>query len=578
MLDIEYTNDKNSNQTILKTSLHGKVLLTTPQLNKGTAFTDEERKSFKLQGKLPIAVETLEQQVMRAYGQISSYHDKLNKNIYLNELHDANQVLFYKLVSEHLSEMLPIIYTPIVGTAVKKFSRDYRHPRGIYLSYPERENMESILMNRSNPNIDLIVVTDGEGVLGIGDQGVGGMDIPIAKLMVYCLCGGIDPLNTLPIHLDVGTNNEDLLNDPMYLGWRHPRISGAEYDDFVEQFVTTVKKLFPSVFLHWEDFGRENARRNLERFQDKICTFNDDMQGTGVVTLSAILAAVRANHQKITEQRIVVFGAGTAGTGIADQIRDAMVHEGLTKDEANKNFWLLDRPGLLMKNTDGITSYQAMYARDKTEVADWQLNDASYIGLEDVICNIKPTILIGCSAVAGAFTENCIREMAKHTERPIILPLSNPTERCEAQPQELYEWTEGKVLIATGSPFDPITYKGETYRIAQCNNALVFPGIGLGLIVSKATCLSDECLWRACTALSHFAPIRQDPLAPLLPELQQAKSVAHQIAIAVAEQVNKEGHANVNLNGNITKIIDDYMWEPKYFPYYYRPEKLDDFK
>lgn len=572
MLDIEYAKDENTHQSILKTSLQGKLLLTTPQLNKGTAFTDDERSQFKLQGKLPIAVETLDQQVLRAYAQISAYHDALNKNIYLNELHDSNQILFYRLVSDYLAEMLPIIYTPIVGAAVKKFSHDYRHPRGIYLSYPEHDKMEEILQNRSNPNIDLIVVTDGEGVLGIGDQGVGGMDIPIAKLMVYSLCGGIDPLHTLPIHLDVGTNNEDLLNDPMYLGWRHPRISGNEYDAFIEKFVATVKKLFPQVFLHWEDFGRENARRNLERFQDKICTFNDDMQGTGVVTLSAILAAVRASGTKITEQRIVVFGAGTAGTGIADQIRDAMVHEGLAPDVANQQFYLLDKPGLLLTETTGITTYQAPYAKQQDEIASWQITDPNYIGLEDVIRNVKPTILIGCSAVAGAFTESCIREMAKHTEHPIILPLSNPTDRCEAHPEALYEWTEGKVLIATGSPFDPITYNGKTYRIAQCNNALVFPGIGLGLIVSKAKALSDESLWRACTTLSHFAPVRQDLTAPLLPDLQQARNVAQQVAVAIVEQVATEGNAGIEISQDIRTAIQDYMWEPKYLRYHYRPE------
>ena len=570
MLDIDYKKDKKTGKTNLETSLCGKLLLTTPQLNKGTAFTHEEREQFKLAGKLPMAVETLEQQMLRAYGQYSSYNDNLNKNIYLNELHDSNQVLFYKLVSEHLSEMLPMIYTPIVGTAVKKFSRDFRHPRGLYISYPDRDRMEEILSNRSNPNIDLIVVTDGEGVLGIGDQGVGGMDIPIAKLMVYGLCGGIDPLHTLPVHLDVGTNNKELLDDPMYLGWRNERVSGRDYDSFIDQFVSTVKKLFPQVFLHWEDFGRENARHNLERFRDSICTFNDDMQGTGVVTLSAILAAVRANSQSITEQQIVVFGAGTAGTGIADQIRDAMVHEGLSIEEANKRFWLLDRPGLLLNDSEGLTRYQSIYAHTSEEIADWALVESDYIGLADVVKNVKPTILIGCSAVAGAFTQEIIRNMAAHVEHPIILPLSNPTERCEAQPEDLYNWTDGKVLIATGSPFDPVEYNGEKYRIAQCNNALVFPGIGLGLIAVKAKALSDESLWRACTALSRFAPIRQNNIAPLLPDLNMARQVAKQIAVAVAEQASKEGNAQINVNENLNDLIDDNMWQADYLPYRYR--------
>jgi len=573
MLDIQYIKNPSTNQMTLLTSIQGKALLTTPQLNKGTAFTEQERIAFMLQGKLPIAVESLDQQVIRAYGQFNAYQNTINKNIYLNELHDSNQVLFYKLVSEHLSEMLPIIYTPIVGTAVKKFSRDYRHPRGIYISYPEIEHIESILKNRSNPNIDLIVVTDGEGVLGIGDQGVGGMDIPIAKLMVYSLCGGINPLNTLPIHLDVGTNNNDLLEDPMYLGWRHQRIAGAEYDNFIEQFVATVKKLFPQVFLHWEDFGRSNARRNLERFQNRICTFNDDMQGTGVVTLSAILAAVRACNSKITHQRVVVFGGGTAGTGIADQIRDAMVHEGLSLEQANQNFWMLDKPGLLFKDSEGLTNYQEVYARDRNETAGWHIENPNHIQLLDVVANVKPTILIGCSAVTGAFTENIIREMTKHTTRPIILPLSNPTECCEACPEDLYQWTDGKVLIATGSPFEPIQYNGITYKIAQCNNALVFPGVGLGLIVTKAKKLSNESLWHACTALSHFAPIRHDPMAPLLPDLQQARLVAEQIALAVANQVIAENNTNANLPENLNQTIHDTMWQPEYLPYQYRSLK-----
>ncbi len=570
MLDIEYQKDHDSNQKILYTSLQGKALLSTPQLNKGTAFTVEERIAFKLQGKLPVAIETLEQQVIRAYSQFQAYQNNLNKNIYLNDLHDTNQVLFYRLVSEHLSEMLPIIYTPIVGTAVKKFSHDFRRSRGIYLSYPERGNMEVSLRNRSNPDIDLIVVTDGETVLGIGDQGIGGMDIPIAKLMVYSLCGGIDPIHTLPIHLDVGTNNAELLNDPLYLGWRHPRITGTEYDEFIASFVTTVKTLFPHVFLHWEDFGRENARRNLERFQEHICTFNDDMQGTGVVALSAILAAVAACHSTITKQRIVIFGAGTAGTGIADQICDAMVHEGLSFAQAKQHFWLLDRPGLLFRDMPGLTPYQQAYARERSEIDLWHIHNQDYIHLEEVIAHVKPTILIGCSAVPGAFTELAIRTMAKYTPRPIILPLSNPNPYCEAQPKDLYQWTEGNVLMATGSPFDPINHQGRNHRIAQCNNALVFPGLGLGLIVSKAKRLSNECLWRACQTLSHFAPVRSDLSAPLLPELPEAREIARQIAIAVADQVITEGQAGVPINSDIANMVDHYRWTPAYFPYCYR--------
>ena len=471
------------------------------------------------------------------------------------------------MVSEHLAEMLPVIYTPIVGTAVKKFSEEFRRPRGIYLSYQEQDYIEEILNNRSNPEIDLIVVTDGEGVLGIGDQGVGGMDIPIAKLMVYSLCGGINPCRTLPILLDVGTNNEELLNDPLYLGWRHPRLTGKDYDNFILKFVRAVEKLFPHIFLHWEDFGRENARRNLERFQKEVCTFNDDMQGTGVVTLAAILAAVHTKGEKLNEQRVVVFGGGTAGTGIADQIVDAMVREGLSREKAYQQFWMLDRPGLLTSDMSDLTTFQKNYARTPKELEKWTLAHGNVVTLNDVVNNIQPTILIGCSAVPGAFTQEIISTMATHTERPIILPLSNPTERCEAVPQDILTWTQGKAMIATGSPFDNIDYQGVEVRIAQCNNAFVFPGIGLGLNAVKAKHLSGDALWAACNALSDHSPVMKNPMAPLLPALDEAKHIALKIAVAVAKQVIKENNHTVDVDDDLETYIQAQMWEPKYLPF-----------
>ena len=484
MLDFERKKDKKTGEEWIETSLCGKPLLTTPQLNKGTAFTPEERHAFGLMGKLPSRVETLEEQVVRAYKQFKSYNSRLNGNIYLNSLLDSNQTLFYKLVSLYLSEMLPVIYTPIVGTAVKKFSQEFRHSRGLYVSYPDRDYISEILDNRSHPEIDLIVVTDGEGVLGIGDQGVGGMDIPIAKLMVYTLCAGIDPTRTLPILLDVGTNNQELLEDPLYLGWRHKRLQGAEYDDFIQRFVHAVKEKFPNVFLHWEDFGRENARRNLERYRKELCTFNDDMQGTGAVTLAAILAGMKVNGESFKEQQIVIFGAGTAGTGIADQIYDAMKRQGLGEEEVRRRFWLIDKTGLLTTQSN-LTSFQVPYAQPMEALKHWDLQDPSHITLKEVIQEVKPTILIGCSSVAHAFTEDIIKEMASHVKRTIILPLSNPTEHCEAVPEDILKWTRGKVLLATGSPFEDVEYEGRNIRIAQCNNAFVFPGLGLGLIAKK---------------------------------------------------------------------------------------------
>ncbi len=566
MLDFKYEHDEKTGKTVIFTSLSGKPLLTTPQLNKGTAFSENERLFFNLQGKLPIKVETLEEQVQRAYRQFQNYHDSLTQNIFLNSLHDHNQTLFYRLVGEHLMDFLPIIYTPIVGTAVKQFSTEYRNARGLYLSYPERDQIIEILKNRSNPEIDLIVVTDGEGVLGIGDQGVGGMDIPIAKLMVYTLCAGIDPNRTLPILLDVGTNNQALLDDPLYLGWRHPRIEGQKYDDFVDDFVSAVRQLFPNVFLHWEDFGRDNARRHLELYQKQMCTFNDDMQGTGVVTLAAILGGVQALGQSLAQQRIVVFGAGTAGTGIADQIKDAMLKEGLDEASAYSHFWLIDRPGLLLENTPGLAAFQKPYARNSAEVKDWVLNKTETIGLLDVIENVKPTILIGTSSMAGAFTETLIRKLCQYCEHPLILPLSNPTEHAEATPEDLIRWSEGKALVATGSPFAPVQFKNQKREIAQCNNALVFPGIGLGILTVKAKMLSDECLWVACQALAKCAPILKDKTAPLLPSLAEAKTVAFKIARAVATQIIAEGQASV-IPEDLDQAIQKTMWTPEYLEY-----------
>ncbi|NNM58920.1 MAG: NAD-dependent malic enzyme [Legionellales bacterium] len=566
MLDFKKCCSDDGDEYIL-TSIAGKLLLGVHQLNKGTAFSQEEREEFNLTGKLPARIETLNEQVKRSYKQFEAYTSDLKRNIYLNDLHDTNQVLFYKLVSEYLATMMPYVYTPIVGTAVKEFSTEFRRPRGLYLSYLERDKMEAILGNRSNPEIEVIVVTDGEAVLGIGDQGIGAIDIPIAKLMVYTLCGGIDPNRTLPIQLDVGTNNEKLLADPFYLGWRHERLRGQEYDDFIDQFVGLVRKKFPNVFLHWEDFGRDNARHNLERYQDKMCTFNDDMQGTGVVTLSALLAAVHAKGEQLRDQRIVVFGAGTAGTGIADQIVDALKREGLSEKEARACFWLIDRPGLLTDHLTNLTPFQSIYARPAEETALWQLNDSNIITLADVVHNIHPTVLIGCSAVTGAFTQSIIKEMAASTGRPIILSLSNPTERCEATPQDIIEWTEGRALIATGSPFANVNYHQRDIRIGQCNNAFVFPGLGLGLIAVQAKRLTNDTLWAACQALSEFSPIAKDPLAPLLPSLEQAREVAERIAVVVAKQVLDEGNASVEPDTDLETYIKKLMWHPRYLPY-----------
>jgi malate dehydrogenase (oxaloacetate-decarboxylating) len=539
-------------ENYIETNLTGKNLMTVAQLNKSTAFTKEERKIFNLTGKLPGRIENLEEQMARAYLQFSKFSSDIQKHIYLNSLHDRHQILFYKLVSEHLTEMVPLIYTPCIGTAVQQYSHEFRQPRGLFISHEDKNNIDEILDNRTNAEIDLVVVTDGERVLGIGDQGIGSINIPIAKLMIYTLFGGISPLKTLPIYLDVGTNNPTHLNDPFYLGSRHPRIPQKEYDEFLNTFVNAIERKFPNAFLHWEDFGRDNARRILEQYQQKICTFNDDIQGTGAVTLAAILAAVKKSGSHIKDQRVIIFGAGSAGTGIADQIYQAMVREGLPSQEAREKFWLLDRRGLITNDYNDLMTSQRVYARDPKE---WNKMD-----LLETVKHARPTILIGCSAQSGAFTETIIRTMAGFTEHPIILPLSNPTDYAEATPTHLIEWTEGKALIATGSPFQPVNYLGQIYPISQCNNALAFPGIGLGVLATRAKLVTDDMLWEASRTLGLLSG------EALLPTLDKARETAFIIAKAVAKKAIEQNLARVEIKGDLETHIKKMMWSPQYLP------------
>ncbi len=562
--NIVYHNDGSIDH--IETPLSGSDLLSSSKLNKGCAFTPEERKSFGLDGLLPMQSETLEQQVARMYMQYSEHQTPLGKNIYLNVLHDYNETLFYKLVSQHLEEMIPIIYTPTVGEAVQRFSLEHRKTKGLYISYQERDHIEELLNNRLPTDIDISVVTDGEAVLGIGDQGIGGINISIAKLMVYSLCGGISPFRTLPIQLDVGTNNPHLLNDPMYLGWRHERITGQAYDDFIDMFVNAMKKLSPHIYLHWEDVGRQNARRILTRYRDQICTINGDMQSTGVVALSCVLSGVIASNIPLKDHRIVILGAGTAGIGIADQIHDALRREGLTDKEAYDRFWLIDKSGLLTTDMD-LQPFQRHYARARENIAAMEFRDKNDIGLYDVVKHVHPTILIGCSTVNGAFTEEIIKVMHQHTKRPIIMPLSNPTPLSEAHPEDLLKWTNGDAIIATGSPFPHITYDGKTYRIAQSNNALAFPGIGLGAVAAKAKKVSDDMLWAATKALSCCSPVNQDKMAPLLPKLSESRMVSENVGLAVAEQARKEGLAQIADDIDLKSHIKQLIWSPMYYPY-----------
>ncbi|MCW9130133.1 oxaloacetate-decarboxylating malate dehydrogenase [Bacillus paramycoides] len=548
----------------LETTLRGVEVLATPLLNKGVAFTQEEREELGLKGLLPPAVLTLEEQARRAYEQFCSQPDDLLKNVYLTALHDRNEVLFYRILTDHLREMLPIVYTPTVGVAIQRYSHEYRKPRGVYLSVDDPSGIEEAFANigATAENIDLVVVTDGEGILGIGDWGVGGINIAIGKLAVYTAAVGIDPSRVLPVILDVGTNREDLLNNPFYIGNRHPRVTGEAYDEFIDTFVQAVGNKFPKALLHWEDFSSRNARKILDKYRHDVCTFNDDIQGTGAVSLAAVLSAVKASGVPLNEHRVVVFGAGTAGIGIADQVRDAMVRVGLSEQEAHERFWCIDRNGLITDNMEDLLDFQIPYARKVAEVNEWKQSDA--IGLAEVVKHVKPTILIGTSTVAGAFKEEIIKEMASHVERPIILPMSNPTPLAEAKPVDLIEWTEGRALVATGSPFEPVTYNGVTYVIGQSNNALIFPGLGLGTIVVRASVMTDGMFAAAAEAVASMVDTSK-PGAPILPEVEELRNISEMVAIEVAKVAVAEGVARENLSDNDIKIaVKESMWKPEY--------------
>ena len=556
--------DKDTGHEWLNTPLNGKSLVSHALLNKDTAFSLEEREALKLTGLLPVRVENLNEQLNRIHYQFQRFPSDLQKFIFLNSLYHRNEVLFYKFFQEHLEECLPVLYTPGIGSAVKVFSDEYRQPKGLYISYPEQHLINEMLDNWIYPDVELIVVTDGEGVLGLGDQGIGGMNISIAKMMVYCLCG-VNPYKTLPIMLDVGTNNASLLKNEYYVGWQNNRISGKEYDQFIKHFIDAIHKKFPNAFLHWEDLGRDNARRILEKYQSQHCMFNDDMQGTGAVTLAALLAAVGATKVPFSNQRIVIFGAGTAGIGIADQLCAAMVRQGLALKEARKRFWLIDKYGLLLEDSASLTDFQKPYARNNKEVEEWATHD-----LMNVVKNIKPTILVGCSTQRGAFNAEIVSEMSQHVARPIIFPLSNPTDKCEALPENVLQWSEGRALIATGSPFGEVEFRDKKIKIAQCNNALVFPGIGLGVLAVKATRVTDNMLFAASEALSKLAPVRSDPEGSLLPNLSNIRSVSRLVAIDVAKTAIKDKVASFDVIG-VEEAIDHILWKAEYKEI--RPEK-----
>jgi len=541
--------------------LTGRRLIEKPLLNKGTAFTLDERRELGVLGFLPPQVETIEDQVARCHRAFLDKTTGIDKHIYLRQLQDENETLFYRLLQEYIDEMMPIVYTPIVGQACQQFSHIYRRPRGLFISYPQRDEMDAIFAN-VHRHAEVIVVTDGERILGLGDQGAGGMGIPIGKLSLYTLCGGIDPARTLPILLDAGTNNRERLDDPSYVGWRHERIRGADYDEFIELFVTAVTKRFPDALLQWEDFASTNAQPLLDRYRNRLCTFNDDIQGTAAVTTGTILAAVAAAGTRLADQRVVLAGAGSAGVGIRAQLIATLVREGMSETDARSRFYVLDSKGLIHDGRDDLGPTKKPLAQEAEWLGDWDVSGS--ITLADVIHNARPTVLVGVTGRAGTFTEPVIREMAAHTDRPIIFPLSNPTSRAEATPADLLVWTDGRALIATGSPFEPVQHDGLTYHIAQCNNSYIFPAIGLAVRATHARRVTDEMFMVAAAALRDQSPAGADRGASLLPPLKEIREVSRHIARMVATEAQRQGVAEPCSADELEERLDRTMWKARY--------------
>ncbi|WP_025586112.1 NAD-dependent malic enzyme, partial [Vibrio parahaemolyticus] len=544
----------------------GPALMATPLLNKGSAFSAEERSSFNLEGLLPETTETIQEQVERAYQQYKSFESDMDKHIYLRNIQDTNETLFYRLVQNHISEMMPIIYTPTVGAACENFSNIYRRGRGLFISYPNRDRIDDLLNNAANHNVKVIVVTDGERILGLGDQGIGGMGIPIGKLSLYTACGGISPAYTLPIVLDVGTNNPQRLADPMYMGWRHPRITGPDYDAFVEEFIQAVQRRWPDALIQFEDFAQKNAMPLLERYKDRICCFNDDIQGTAAVTVGSLLAACKAAGTQLSKQRITFLGAGSAGCGIAEAIIAQMVSEGISDEKARSQVYMVDRWGLLQEGMPNLLDFQQRLVQKHSNTKEWE-NEGNGFSLLDVMRNAKPTVLIGVSGAPGLFSQEVIEEMHKHCKRPIVFPLSNPTSRVEATPNDIIRWTNGEALVATGSPFDPVVHEGRTYPIAQCNNSYIFPGIGLGVLAVNAKRVTDEMLMESSRALATCSPLAINGRGALLPPLEEIHLVSKKIAFAVAKKAIEQGVALEITDEALNDAIDQAFWQPVYRRY-----------
>ncbi|GLX82453.1 NAD-dependent malic enzyme [Thalassotalea eurytherma] len=544
----------------------GPSLIETPLLNKGSAFTKEERKNFNLAGLLPPRFETIEEQVSRAYMQYSSFQTDLNKHIYLRAIQDNNETLYYRLVQEHLEEMMPIIYTPTVGDACEQFSDIYRSSRGLFISYDDRHNLDDILRNATKNKVKVIVVTDGERILGLGDQGIGGMGIPIGKLALYTACGGISPAYCLPITLDVGTNNEKLLNDPMYMGSRHKRIEQEKYDEFVELFIQAMQRRWPHAMLQFEDFAQPNAMPLLNRYKNEICCFNDDIQGTASVTVGTLLAACRTKGAKLSEQKVAFVGAGSAGCGIAEQIISQMVSEGVSPEQARSQIFMVDRFGLLTQGMEGLRDFQEKLVQSRVQVNDWRIA-GEFASLVEVMNHAKPDILIGVSGQAGLFTEEVITTMHSHCSQPIIFPLSNPSRQVEATPEQVVNWTQGQAIVATGSPFAPVDYKGKLYPVAQCNNSYIFPGLGLGVVSANINRITDEMLMIASETLAKASPLANTGEGELLPAITQIASLSKDIAFAVAKVAYEQELALEISDEQLKAKIERNFWQPEYRDY-----------
>ena len=552
---------------VFRTRLSGFDLLLDPRLNKGTAFTEEERDIFALHGLLPPHVGTLEDQRERRKIALDHRDTPFGKYNLMRDLQDNDETLFYSFIQHNAEELLPIVYTPTVGEGCQRFSEIWRKPRGLFLSYPNKARMDQMLSDARYDQVRCIVVSDGERILGLGDQGAGGMGIPIGKMALYTALAGIPPEHCLPVLLDVGTDNHALLDDPIYIGWQHKRIRGQEYDDFVETFVRAIERRWPNILLQWEDFAGANAARLLERYRDQVCTFNDDIQGTAAITTATLLAAVNAAGPPLKEQTVALFGSGAAGVGIANLLMTAMKEEGLSEEQARKRFYVFNRYGLVIEGGQGTRPSQLPFARKRADVAGWQLSGAQDISLLDVVRNAKVTVLAGVSAQAGAFTEEIVREMARQTPRPIIFPLSNPTSCAEATPGDLLRWTDGRALVGTGSPFAPVEVNGKLIRIAQVNNSYIFPGLALGILVAHARRVTDNMIMAATKALALLSPAREDSSKPLLPPVSDSRRVGLYVAEAVARQAMADGVAQIENPETLQAQLRAYVWEPVYLPY-----------